>query len=90
VLLLAAIAYWILQRVIMAADGPDSTLRRAVGRDWKGKLSPVLYVIAIATTFWAKWIALAIYVFVALLWLIPDRRIEHVVQREGVPDANKP
>jgi uncharacterized membrane protein len=90
VLLLAAIAYWILQRVIMAADGPDSTLRRAVGSDWKGKLSPALYVIAIATTFWAKWLAQIIYVFVALLWLIPDRRIEHVVQREHMRDANKP
>jgi uncharacterized membrane protein len=90
VLLLAAIAYYILQRVIMAGDGPDSTLRRAVGRDWKGKLSPVLYIVAIATTFWVKWIALAIYVVVALLWLIPDRRIEHVVLRDGARDATKP
>ena len=78
VLLMAAIAYYILQRVIMSSDGPESVLRRAIGSDWKGKLSPVLYVLAILTTFWSKWIAQAIYVFVALIWLIPDRRIENV------------
>ena len=50
----------------------------------------MLYLVAIATTFWVKWIALAIYVGVALLWLIPDRRIEHVVLRDGAPDATKP
>jgi len=82
VLLMAAIAYWLLQRVIMASDGRDSVLRRAVGTDWKGKLSPVLYVLAILTTFWAKWLALAIYVLVALIWLIPDRRIERALQHE--------
>jgi uncharacterized membrane protein len=82
VLFMAAIAYWVLQRVIMAGEGPDSTLRRAVGRDWKGKLSPVLYLIAIVTTFFVKWIALGIYVAVALIWLIPDRRIERVVERQ--------
>jgi hypothetical protein len=61
-----------------------------VGRDWKGNLSPVLYIVAIASTFWTKWIAQAIYVFVALLWLIPDRRIEKVVQREGAAGAEQP
>jgi uncharacterized membrane protein len=81
VLLMAALAYLILQRAIIAADGSESVLRRAIGGDWKGNLSPGLYVVAIASTFWSKWIAQAIYVFVALIWLIPDRRIEHELDR---------
>ena len=80
VLLMAAVAYWLLQQTIMASDGPDSALRRALGSDWKGKLSPLLYVLAILTTFWSKWLAQAIYVLVELLWLIPDRRIERAVE----------
>jgi uncharacterized membrane protein len=81
VLLMAALAYWVLQRAIIAADGSESVLRRAIGGDWKGNLSPVLYVAAIASTFWSKWVAQAIYVFVALIWLIPDRRIEHALEK---------
>jgi len=81
VLLMAAIAYWLLQQTIMAADGGDSALRRAIGSDWKGKLSPVLYIVAILTTFWAKGLAQAIYVLVALIWLIPDRRIERAIEQ---------
>jgi uncharacterized membrane protein len=80
VLLMAAIAYWLLQQLIIASQGPDSVLRRAVGRDWKGKLSPLLYVVAIPLAFWSQWLALAIYVLVALLWLVPDRRIEHTLR----------
>ena len=80
VLLAAAIAYWILQRVIIAAQGESSVLRRAVGGDWKGKLSPVLYLLAILLTFVASWAAQLIYVVVALLWLIPDRRIERALR----------
>jgi uncharacterized membrane protein len=80
VLLMAAIAYWVLQQSIIAAEGPTSVLRSAVGGDWKGKLSPLLYLIAIASTFWLQWVAQAIYVLVALLWLVPDRRIEHALQ----------
>jgi len=80
VLLMAAIAYWVLQQTIIAAEGPNSVLKSAVGGDWKGKLSPLLYLIAIASTFWLQWLALAIYVLVALLWLVPDRRIEHALQ----------
>ena len=79
VLLMAAIAYWVLQQAIIAAGGPSSVLRAAVGRDWKGKLSPLFYVIAIVSTFWTPWVAEAIYVAVALIWLIPDRRIERVL-----------
>ncbi len=76
VLFMAAMAYWILQQVIMASDGPNSLLRKAIGNDWKGKISPVLYLVAIAMTYWSQWIAQAIYVLVALIWLVPDRRIE--------------
>jgi uncharacterized membrane protein len=81
VLLMAAVAYWVLQQTIIASEGPASVLRHAVGRDWKGKLSPVLYLTAIAATFWLPWVAELIYVSVALLWLVPDRRIEHALQR---------
>ena len=83
VLLMAAVAYWVLQRTIIGAEGPASVLKKAVGHDWKGKLSPVLYVAAIAATFWSPWIAQAIYVSVALIWLVPDRRIEHALRQGG-------
>jgi uncharacterized membrane protein len=79
VLLMAAIAYYILQQLIIASQGPDSILKKAVRRDWKGKVSPVLYIVAISLAFWSKWISLGIYVMVALIWLVPDRRIEHVL-----------
>jgi uncharacterized membrane protein len=77
VLLMAAIAYWILQQLIIASQGPDSFLKKAIGNDWKGKLSPLLYLVAIPTAFWSQWISLGLYVFVALIWLVPDRRIEN-------------
>ena len=79
-LLMAAVAYWILQQLIIASQGPDSILKKAIGGDWKGKLSPVLYAAAIPLAFWWQWISLGLYVFVALLWLIPDRRIENVLR----------
>lgn len=79
VLLMAAIAYFILQQLIIASQGADSLLKKAVGGDWKGKLSPVLYVIAIVAAFWAPWISMTLYVFVALIWLVPDKRIERVL-----------
>ena len=81
VLLMAAIAYWVLQQTIIASEGADSVLKAAVGGDWKGKLSPVVYVAAIVSSFWVPWLAQALYLSVALLWLIPDRRIEHALQR---------
>jgi len=83
VMLLAAIAYYILQSVILAEHGRGSKLAAAIGRDFKGKLSPVLYAIAIAASFFRPWIAGGIYVIVALMWLIPDRRIERVVDESG-------
>ena len=76
VLLMAAIAYYLLEQAIIRAQGPDSILKKAVGRDWKGKLSPLLYIVAIVATLWSPWVAEAIFVAVALIWLIPDRRIE--------------
>jgi uncharacterized membrane protein len=76
VLLMAAIAYLLLQQTIIRAQGQDSILKKAIGRDWKGKLSPVLYILAIVTTLRSPWIAQAILVIAALIWLIPDRRIE--------------
>ena len=79
VLLMAAIAYWMLQQTLIASEGPASLLKAAVGSDWKGKLSPLLYLVAIASTLWVKWVAQTLYVLVALLWLVPDRRIEHAL-----------
>jgi uncharacterized membrane protein len=81
VLLMAAIAYYILQQAIIVHQGRESLLASALGRDWKGKLSPVLYLIAIPLAFVSPWIASSLYVFVALLWFVPDRRIERVVEK---------
>jgi len=78
VLLLAAIAYYILERTIIRSQGPRSVLAAAVGRDIKGKLSPAFYVAGILATFAHEAIAGALYVAVALIWLIPDQRIERL------------
>src|SRR5262245_5929206 len=84
VLLMAAIAYYVLQSLIIASQGEDSLLRRAVGGDWKGKLSPVLYLLGIGLSFVLEWLALAIYAAVAVIWFVPDRRIEKLlVHKEG-------
>ena len=82
VLLLASLAYWVLQGAIIADQGEDSILARAVGKDVKGKLSPVLYAAAIPLAFVSSWLSQAIYVAVALMWLVPDRRIERVIGRQ--------
>ena len=76
VLLFAGIAYYILQSTIVARQGRDSALARALGSDWKGKLSPILYLCAVGLAFVNRWIAVGIYVAVALIWLVPDRRLE--------------
>src|SRR6266545_7490887 len=81
VLLMAAIAYYLLQQAIVRVQGPDSILTKAVGRDWKGKLSPVLCIVAIGATLVSSSIAVAILAALALMWLIPDRRIESVLPR---------
>jgi uncharacterized membrane protein len=83
VLLMAALAYYVLQSAIIALQGPGSRLQAAVGADLKGKISPVLYVAAIALAFADRWIAIGLYVFVALMWIVPDRRIEMRVTAEG-------
>jgi uncharacterized membrane protein len=80
VLLMAGFAYLILQQLIIASQGPNSIIKKAIGGDWKGKLSPVLYAAAILLAFWWRWVSLGLYVVVALLWLIPDRRIEKVLR----------
>jgi uncharacterized membrane protein len=82
VLLMAAVAYWILQRLIIAAQGSDSILQKAVGHDWKGKVSPLLYAIAIPLAFWSQWLSIALYVLVAVMWLVPDRRIEKALKAQ--------
>ena len=79
VLLMAASAYWILVRAIIATDGADSLLAKAIGKDRKGSLSVVIYAIAVPLAFVVPWIAEALYVGVALVWLIPDRRIERTL-----------
>jgi uncharacterized membrane protein len=76
VLFLAAVAYTILSRAIIGEHGPDSRIARAVGRDFKGWLSLALYALAIPSAFVQPWIAHAIYVAVAVMWLVPDPRIE--------------
>jgi uncharacterized membrane protein len=76
VLLLAGVAYYILQHTIIRAQGPRSPLKAAVGADIKGRISPVIYVAAIGAAFIDPWVSDALYVLVALIWLVPDRRIE--------------
>jgi uncharacterized membrane protein len=82
VLLLAAYSYLVLQAAIVAADGPSSPVARAVGADRKGLVSRLLYITAIAGAFIRPWIAWTLYVAVALLWFVPDRRIERVLLRD--------
>jgi uncharacterized membrane protein len=80
VLLMAAIAYYVLQQVIIASQGQESVLKAAVGSDWKGKLSPVLYVLAIVVAFVSPLVSALIYVTVALIWLVPDTRIQRALE----------
>jgi len=79
VLLMAGIAYFVLQYAIIFSQGAESLLKKAVGNDWKGKLSVILYVSAIISTIWSQWVAIGLYAFVAFMWLIPDRRIERAL-----------
>jgi uncharacterized membrane protein len=87
VTLCAALAYYLLQTVIVRHEGRDSALALALGSDWKGKVSPVLYASAIGLAFVNRWIAVGIYVLVALIWLVPDRRLE---QRFNAPSTAGP
>ena len=83
VLLMAAVAYLKLQQLIIASQGPDSILKKAIGGDWKGKISPVVYLCGIVSTFLWPWVAQVLYVAVALMWLVPDRRIEKTLHSDG-------
>ena len=86
-LLAAAIAYYVLQLTLLHAGGDSSLLAAAVGRDLKGKLSPLLYCLGIGLSFANRWLGVASYVVVALVWLVPDRRVERVVatRQDGTP-----
>ena len=86
VLLMSAVAFIILQHFLLAVNGPDSMLARAVGRDWKGKVSMVLYCVGIGSSFFNTWVSGACYVVVALIWLAPDPRIERVLRRAAAPE----
>jgi TMEM175 potassium channel family protein len=79
VLLMCAIAFYILERVIVHAQGKDSPLEKAIGRDLKGKLSPILYLSGVALAFYAPAISYALYALVAAMWLVPDRRVENAL-----------
>ncbi len=79
IMFMAAIAYYILQNCIICVHGDASVLKKAVGNDFKGKLSPVCYLLGIILSFWFDWVSLGLYIFVALVWLVPDRRIETAV-----------
>ena len=79
VLLMAGVAYYLLQQLIITSQGPESLLKRAVQGDWQGKSTPLIYLVAILLSFWSPRLAQALYVLVALIWLVPDRRIERVL-----------
>jgi uncharacterized membrane protein len=79
VLLMAAVAYYILQRTIIAQQGKNSLLAAAIGNDWKGKISPACYLAAIPLAFVSPYISHGLFIFVAILWLVPDRRIERAL-----------
>jgi uncharacterized membrane protein len=77
VALMAACAYFVLSRLLIAQQGKDSALAVALGKDYKGRASLLLYILGVLVSFANAWIAVALYVFVAIMWLIPDRRVEH-------------
>jgi len=80
ILLMPAIAYFLLQKAIMRKQGAHSVLASALGSDIKGKISPILYITGITLAFVSPWFSIAIYVLVAVMWLVPDRRIENVLR----------
>jgi uncharacterized membrane protein len=84
-LLCAGVSYYVLQQVIFHAEGPDSRLRAALGSDWKGRLSPVIYLAGIGLAFVSSALAMVPFAAVALMWLVPDRRVERALDRAGEP-----
>jgi uncharacterized membrane protein len=89
VLLMSAIAYFILQTTIIKSQGEHSLLANAIGNDLKGKISPILYFLAICSNFFSQWISGSLYILVALIWLIPDKRIEIIFKNESEPIKDK-
>jgi uncharacterized membrane protein len=81
-LLMPAISYYLLQRAIIHRHGEQSVLAKALGSDLKGKLSPLLYTAGIVLAFVSPWLSMGLYVLVAIMWLVPDRRIEEIIGRE--------
>jgi uncharacterized membrane protein len=79
VLLLSAVSYFILSRALVRHDGEKSAIARALGSDFKGRISVVIYLVAIPLAYFNRWLSLGLYVAVAIMWLIPDRRIERVL-----------
>jgi uncharacterized membrane protein len=80
VLLMASIAYWLLQHAIIRSQGSASLLKKAVGGDWKGRVSPLMYLTGVAAAFWRPWAAQSLYLLAALMWFVPDRRIEQALK----------
>jgi len=89
-LLLAAVAFNVLQLTVERADGPDSALRQALGRDLKGKVSPLIYLFGIIGSLLWVWVGIAAYVLVAVIWLVPDRRMEHYIDANKEPPTLRP
>jgi uncharacterized membrane protein len=83
ILLMASLAYYLLQSMIIADQGPRSVLKSALGVDWKGKISPFIYLAGIVLAFLNPWFGIALYTLVALIWLVPDRRIERALTEHG-------
>ncbi|MCX5658937.1 MAG: TMEM175 family protein [Planctomycetota bacterium] len=90
VLLMAAIAYYVLQLVIVSSHGRNSMIAEALGADFKGKVSPVIYLAAIPFAFVSPWIAHGLYVVVAMMWLVPDRRLARAIEACEAGKANEP
>ncbi len=82
ILLMAGVAYWLLQSLIIRSQGENSILKKAIGRDIKGLSSPALYILGIAFSFFNEWLSGAVYIFVALMWLVPDQRIERIIKEQ--------
>ena len=85
-LLLAAVAYFVLERAVTSAEGPDSPLRRALGNDLKGKISPMLYLIGIGSAAVNVWVGVSVFAVVAIIWLVPDKRMERFLAQDGTDD----
>ena len=88
VLLMAAIAYYILQNLIIKSQGKDSILAKAIGKDFKGKFSPILYIAGILLSWITVWASEALFILSAIIWLIPDKRIESILKSNNKPVAN--